>query len=89
MHHPFQITRKDLQSACETCCADTLMNAKGDYDDTAKLGVARMIVARSRAPNLRDKLCRTTLSQARDGHKVSDYIYHLKRGTLPSASATS
>ena len=76
--HPFQISRMDIQDAFRKNCADVLKKAKGlDDDDPSTLGIQRLVVAQSRAPNLRDRLCRTTLILP-EGRRASDLITHLK-----------
>lgn len=77
--HPFQIPRKEIQAAFHSTCADTLRTARSDNEDVfERLGVKRLIVAQSRATNLRDRLCRTCLSLP-EGKRASDYVNHLQR----------
>ena len=77
--HPFQIPRKEIQAAFHSTCAAILRTARSDNEDIYEcLGVKRLVVAQSRAPNLRDRLCRTRLSLP-EGKRASDYVNHLIR----------
>ena len=77
--HPFQIPRKEIQAAFHSTCAATLRTARSDNDDVyERLGVKRLVIAQSRATNLRDRLCRTRLSLP-EGKRASDYVNHLQR----------
>jgi len=72
-YHEFQIPRKIIQSTFQRTCAVDLREAKSNGRYRSKLDIQRLIVAQSRAPNLRDRLCRTTL-RLPEGKRVSDYI---------------
>ena len=76
-YHPFQITRKDIQTAYQQTCADTLLKAKSNTDGLYGLQVKRLIVAQSRASNLRDRLCRTQL-ELPEGKRASSHIHLLQ-----------
>ena len=76
-YHPFQIQRKDIQSVFRRECAETLRNASSEQDESHKLGIKRLIVAQSRAPNLRDRLCSARLTLP-EGDRASDLVRHLQ-----------
>jgi hypothetical protein len=72
-YHPQQVPKSCIQSSFHKECSTDLREARSQYDDTAKLNITRLIIAQSRAPNLRDRLCRSTLRLS-DGNRVSNHI---------------
>jgi hypothetical protein len=72
-YHPDQVPKSLIQSHFHRECAKELREARSAYDTTAKLNLKRLIIAQSRAPNLRDRLCRSTL-RLPDGQRVSNHI---------------
>jgi hypothetical protein len=81
-YHPFQVPKDIIQSHFHHECATDLREATGVYDSTAKLNLKRLIIAQSRATNLRDRLCRSTL-ELPDGERVSNHIDSIQR-SLPT-----
>jgi hypothetical protein len=71
--HPFQITGKAIQSVFRQECAEALRNAENPADDYDRLGIDRLIIAHSRAKNLRDKLCSSRLVLP-EGRRVSEFV---------------
>jgi len=87
-YHPFQVTRREIQSIFRQTCADTLLNAKSDRIEFERLGIKRLVVAQSRAINLRDRLCRSRLELS-DGKRAADFVYHLRERNGADGSAAS
>lgn len=86
--HPFQLPRREIQAVFRQTCADTLRTARSANEDVfERLGVRRLIIAQSRATNLRDRLCRTRLSLP-EGQRASDFVNHLQGQNDASASTS-
>lgn len=71
--HPDQISGREIQSCFRRTCASALRNTFGKDDTDGKLKITGLVVALGRAPNLRDRLCRTRL-ELPDGNRASDHV---------------
>ena len=81
-YHPYQVSRQQLQQAFKNTCAEHLQKTplSENEEEYRKLGVNRLVVAQSRAPNLRDRLCRSRLDLPL-GSRASDIAAkHLPQG---------
>ncbi len=72
-YHPYQTPRDEIQRIFQDTLATTLKTAHHEHDKCARLGIQRMVIAQSRAPNLRDKVCRSTLDLP-TGIRASDML---------------
>ena len=71
-HHPHQIPKRALRDCFDAHCAKTFKVAKKP-EGIYPLNINRLIVAYSRAPNLRDKLCSARLPDL-PGQNASDIL---------------
>ena len=76
-YNPFQISRKAIQSTFRQTCSTVLEDMRNPLEYYDKLGIKRLIIALSRAPNLWDRLCCTCLVLPA-GHHASDIVNHLQ-----------
>lgn len=81
-YHPFQISRKEIQSIFQRDCSDVLRTAKNErLDDGERMKINRLIIAQSRATNLRDRLCRSRLELQPDA-RASAFVERLTERKL-------
>jgi hypothetical protein len=77
-YHPQQVTGRDIQLAFAKECGKAFKTSYHEvYEDSPPLGINRLIIAHSRAPNLRDKLCRAAITLP-DNNRASDRIRLLR-----------
>jgi hypothetical protein len=74
-YHPNQVTREDIRRLYRETCQDSFQN------ENCASGIKRLTIAFSRAPNLRDSLCRTRLKQPEGSH-VSNQLLPLDATTV-------
>jgi hypothetical protein len=71
-YHPDLISKQTIRNCFDATCAPILSPIRGK-NGLNELGIRRFIVAYSRAPNFRDKLCSSKLPDYPD-HNVSDVL---------------
>ena len=71
-YHPDQISRRMIRECYDTHCAAVFKDAKHE-EGLYPLNIRKFTIAYSRAPNIRDKLCRSKLPDY-PGKNVSDII---------------
>lgn len=82
-YHPHSIPKQTIRDHYRTTCEQALLNSTNGND--TKLGINRLVIAYSRAPNLRDRLCRTKLPPT-PGQDVSDILATISQ--KPASTST-
>jgi hypothetical protein len=79
-YHPFQITRHDIHESYARHCAPVL-GARPNINRPS-LEIKRLVIAQSRAPNLKDKVCSSQL-HLEPGYRASDLLNKLTNQPPP------